>query len=896
MMNKEIFPGSLSVLSKEVLNTYRFSSKKINRSQLLKVTALGLMATTGVSCALASGHDLMMDNFSMKPAAYATDGVASEQWNQPSEHVWENTPLKNDLTLFIIQNIYDNPISYLTAYDVLDGSYIMKTNGAVSGEAHLQNNNPNVGNLVYAFRVINGKMTTTGSKFMARAEAYHPDSVTSFGLYVGAEEGKQATFTHTSVLDNKNQAQNMSIEGGTFGVLATRNGTATMDFSKNKDGFVNNGIAAVDGGTINFTVGTGLMQTDVFATDGGIINMHVPAGTWQGSTENYSHNSERNAAFAKADVALGLGFKLQSKGQVSVDISDSGTWQVTKDSWLDQLTMDGGTLDIASYNDPNGSLAYRRVTTNAITSNVVDKSGTVKIRIDMKNESKTNVATDQLIITDSDGKSISKGSYSVAIDFTGADLQKPKRYSENFLIRYGTDGVADTTNMIGFDTGELSLSNSNQPMYFSPNGATYTYRLAYFDDQNKLLSKEERDKAGSKGTHGYWHLVLVGDYPEPEPQPQPQPQPQPDPNPNPGPQPEPEPGPSPEPNPDPSPDPDPEPSPQPSPGPVPQPKPPVTPEVDMMQNVGTSYGQYLAWRSDLTDLRHRLGEVRYGSQTGAWAKGIYDRERGDGVEGSGFKQETYGIHFGADTQLENKNWLVGASLRFSHSDQKSVSTIGNGEGDLDAYSAKVYASYVNKTGLYADFVATMGIFNQDISGRTNQNDGRVKADYKTYGYGVSAETGYHLPLGEGFSSVHQSNNYWFIEPQVQLAYYRIDGKDWRTSTGMHVSQDNVDSLIGRAGVVVGQTINFGGEEDSQSRYLQLSARAGVIHEFMGKQDVELNKIYNFEADLGGTSYYYGLEADWQFARNQRVYVNLDREEGSDYTKDISLRFGYRFSF
>ena len=113
---------------------------------------------------------------------------------------------------------------------------------------------------------------------------------------------------------------------------------------------------------------------------------------------------------------------------------------------------------------------------------------------------------------------------------------------------------------------------------------------------------------------------------------------------------------------------------------------------------------------------------------------------------------------------------------------------------------------------------------------------------------------------------------------------------------MHVSQYNVDSLIGRAGVVVGQTINFGGEEDSQSRYLQLSARAGVIHEFMGKQDVELNKIYNFEADLGGTSYYYGLEADWQFARNQRVYVNLDREEGSDYTKDISLRFGYRFSF
>lgn len=63
MINKEMFPGSLSVLSQELLNTYRFASKKINRSQLLKVTALGLMFATGASSAVGSTHNWMKTDF-----------------------------------------------------------------------------------------------------------------------------------------------------------------------------------------------------------------------------------------------------------------------------------------------------------------------------------------------------------------------------------------------------------------------------------------------------------------------------------------------------------------------------------------------------------------------------------------------------------------------------------------------------------------------------------------------------------------------------------------------------------------------------------------------------------------------------------------------------------------
>ncbi len=546
-----------------------------------------------------------------------------------------------------------------------------------------------------------------------------------------------------------------------------------------------------------------------------------------------------------------MNLNFDTKGHISTIIGSTGSWVVTKDSWLDVLTLNGGTVDLATYSNSiqlaKASSDYRRLTTETLTSQRSEDSGTIKLRIDMKNESKDNRYLDQLIIIDKNGSQASSGSYAVSIDFTGADLQKPKLFSDNFLIQYGTDGAEDTTNKITFISGDLNPSNSIDKIFFSPNGATYSYRLAYFKDPtNQLTSKEERQNAGTTGTHGFWHLVLVGDVPEPEPSPEHRPI-----------------------------------------------TPPLTPEVDLIQNIGTSYGQYLAWRSDLTDLRHRLGEIRFGYTTGAWIKGLYNRERGYGIPGNGFKQETFGAHFGADTRIPNTDWILGGSLRFAHSDQESLSVIGNGQGKLDAYSAKIYASYINEGGLYADFIANIGRFDQEISGHSNQNDVLVKANYKTYGYGLSAETGYSFEF-DNKNNLH-GTSHWFIEPQIQLAYFQIKGKDWTTSTGMSVSQDNVESIIGRIGIVSGKSYNYGNDVNSP-KYLQIATRAGLIHEFSGTQSIELNRIYSFRTDLGGTSFYYGLESDWQFDNNQRIYLNLDREEGDNYNKDISVRLGYRLSF
>lgn len=315
-----------------------------------------------------------------------------------------------------------------------------------------------------------------------------------------------------------------------------------------------------------------------------------------------------------------------------------------------------------------------------------------------------------------------------------------------------------------------------------------------------------------------------------------------------------------------------------------------TPETDVIKNIGTSYGQYLNWRNSVSDLRQRLGEVRYGAAEGPWIKGIYDRERASGFPGKGFKQKTYGIHFGADAKaysFDNGYWLAGASFRYSHSDQKNFSAANNGDGDLESYLAKIYGTFVHDNGTYFDLVGNVGYFQQKLKGLNNNRSGIVKSKYNTWGAGVSAETGRRISISP------DANEDYFIEPQFELSYFRIQGKNWTTSTGMKVKQNGVNSLLGRIGVVGGKKIDYGKES---GKYLELAVKAGFNHEFMGRQTVRINDSTKFRTDLGGTTFYYGAEADWKVNRSDRLYMQVERETGNNYRKDLSFKVGLQHSF
>ncbi len=63
----------------------------------------------------------------------------------------------------------------------------------------------------------------------------------------------------------------------------------------------------------------------------------------------------------------------------------------------------------------------------------------------------------------------------------------------------------------------------------------------------------------------------------------------------------------------------------------------------------------------------------------------------------------------------------------------------------------------------------------------------------------------------------------YLEPQAQLTYGHLTGDGYRTSNGVNVHSDGIDSLVARAGVNLGMDIN-----PNTNVYL----KASLLHEFL----------------------------------------------------------------
>jgi outer membrane autotransporter protein len=306
---------------------------------------------------------------------------------------------------------------------------------------------------------------------------------------------------------------------------------------------------------------------------------------------------------------------------------------------------------------------------------------------------------------------------------------------------------------------------------------------------------------------------------------------------------------------------------------------------------------YSAWMADLSDLRKRLGEVRYGAQDGLWVKGIAQKDKIKGMTGADFKQKLYGLQLGLDhivTQDEDRMWLLGANFKYNTVEQK-VDAMRYGKGDLKTYGAFLYATYADYKGYYTDLVLSLDHYKQKMTAEQTDSS-YVHGKYNTWGWGASVE------VGKMFSSAQDDEgwgpwySHWWVEPQAQLAYYWVNGKKFSMDNGMTVRQKNGDSLIGRLGLVVGKKFNYGkNRKEVDKRYSQFYLKGGVKHEFLGSQTVRVNND-TFNGKLRGTRVYYGAGFDWNVTDRMRLYAQVERESGSKYKKDYEVSVGLKWQF
>lgn len=321
-------------------------------------------------------------------------------------------------------------------------------------------------------------------------------------------------------------------------------------------------------------------------------------------------------------------------------------------------------------------------------------------------------------------------------------------------------------------------------------------------------------------------------------------------------------------------DPDPKPEPEPKPDPKPE-----LPDLSEPSKTAMMIANALPqiWRSELSTLRARLGELRNNPQVnlGVWSKVTGGRHNISNNEVA-YRHDISGIVAGGDkmTELENGYLWSGVVAGYSHSSLK----MDKNDGTINSYSLGVYTTWQHKSGIYVDGVVKANHFRSDYD--ASFNEGKTSANSNTSGIGFSVETGKYF----------EKENY-FIEPYAMVAAFRGQGADYRYSNEMSIKADAARSFSGELGATFGK--NFVLENGTQ---IKPYIRVAVNHEFLKNGDVELNKQGKRTNDMSGTTGKYGIGVDAKLNDNWAIYGEFNYANGSKQETPYSGFLGVNYRF
>ena len=304
-------------------------------------------------------------------------------------------------------------------------------------------------------------------------------------------------------------------------------------------------------------------------------------------------------------------------------------------------------------------------------------------------------------------------------------------------------------------------------------------------------------------------------------------------------------------------------------------------ETSMMKSVKSAMTtSMLAWRSGMTDMMQRMGDIRMGASDGIWArtyggKAKYDKDH------AYTSNSFWGAQVGADHALAS-GWHIGAAFDYNDGD---ASYRYGGSGDPKQYLGSLYGTKTFEDGQYLDIVGKFGHTQNDYS-VYNADGKKLDGKYSANGYGLSLE------YGKRFGSSHG-----YVEPQIQLSYSKLGSDDYTGSSNfagnekMFIHQDGMDSFIGRLGIAAGKTT------ERSSYYL----KASVLHEFDGDTSATYTSESNgspttIKQDFGDTWAELALGGTWKIGGSSLFYADITRSFGGDYEMQWKLNAGIRYAF
>lgn len=287
--------------------------------------------------------------------------------------------------------------------------------------------------------------------------------------------------------------------------------------------------------------------------------------------------------------------------------------------------------------------------------------------------------------------------------------------------------------------------------------------------------------------------------------------------------------------------------------------------------------QRLAFANWVEDdkLMQRMGDLHYETNN---EEGVWGRVKGGKYSGDGFSNRHTMYQLGYDDVVKNTDKLKRyQGVAFSYDDGKN--SFNRGSGKLKAKSIGFYSTDIRNKGHYLDLA--LKIYDADSDFTVFDSEGKkITGAFDNTGISLSAEYGRKKYLDE----------HWSIEPQAQLTLGYLGGARYTTSNGIHVSQSDPNSVLGRIGC------NFMYDMDENNTvYL----KANWLHQFAGNYGVTLTngndslRIDNHDHD---TWFEYGFGFACMIGKNKHLYADVERSTGGSLRKDWQWNAGMFWTF
>lgn len=305
------------------------------------------------------------------------------------------------------------------------------------------------------------------------------------------------------------------------------------------------------------------------------------------------------------------------------------------------------------------------------------------------------------------------------------------------------------------------------------------------------------------------------------------------------------------------------------------------PDVVASTTVGLDLAYMMA--ADLERLSDRRGDMRTSKDGSLWIRAHRTRSAYNGTDLEGDF-----VQIGTDSHVAHDGAVELRTVAFDYLDADADYDALSEQGDASRWRLSLYDTWFFDSGAYVDAHLHAGRYDTEIDGvwaHPSQTAYAVSYDADFWAYGLSLESGHRF----------ESDARWFIEPQLQLAYTYVEGVDYDTSRGWEGRQEDMQSLIGRAGVRIGKTLM------TDTSALTFAVTGDVLNEWLGDREVNVrgtDKAYHWETDGSSTWFEAGFGLTLQTERGHFGYANVRRVFGQDNGWDDtwSLNAGVSFAF